>query len=155
MSMLRVSRLADYGTVVMASMARDPGRVHSAAEVALRIGLTAPTVSKILKTLARSGLVSSSRGARGGYRLPRDPAQITVAQIIGAMDGPIGMTECSTTPGACTQEAACAVRRNWQTINHIVLETLSRVTLEQMANPLPHTVPLAAIRRGAPTTTDA
>src|SRR5690349_10421903 len=110
--MLRVSRLADYGTVVMASMARDPGRVHSAAEVATRLGLTTPTVSKILKTLARSGLVSSSRGAHGGYRLPRDPAHITVAQIIGAMDGPIGMTECSTTPGVCTQEAACAVRAN-------------------------------------------
>ena len=152
--MLRVSRLADYGTVVMASMARDPGRVHSAAEVAMRIGLTAPTVSKILKTLARSGLVSSSRGARGGYRLPRDPAHITVAEIIGAMDGPIGMTECSTTPGVCTQEAACAVRANWQSINHILLETLSRVTLEQMATPLPHTVPFASIgRRTARTTT--
>ena len=153
--MLRVSRLADYGTVVMASMARDPGRVHSAAEVATRIGLTTPTVSKILKMLARSGLVSSSRGAKGGYRLPRDPAQITIAQIIGAMDGPIGMTACSTTPGVCTQEAACGVRANWQTINLIVLETLSRVTLEQMAKPLPQTVPFASIGRGLARVTSA
>ena len=127
--MLRVSRLADYGTVVMASMARDPGRVHSAAEVAMRIGLTAPTVSKILKTLARSGLVSSSRGARGGYRLPRDPAHITVAEIIGAMDGPIGMTECSTTPGVCTQEAACARRETLESAHHILPKTPSRLTL--------------------------
>jgi FeS assembly SUF system regulator len=153
--MLRVSRLADYGTVVMASMAREPLRVHSAAEVATRIGLAAPTVSKILKTLARSGLVSSSRGAKGGYRLPRAPGEITVAQIIHAMDGPIGITECSTTHSICTQEAACSVRANWQTINHIVLETLSRVTLEQMATPIAHKVPLAAIGRTPPGTTNA
>ena len=147
--MLRVSKLADYGTVVMASMARDPLRVHSAAEVATRIGLGTPTVSKVLKTLARSGLVSSSRGVNGGYRLPRAPGEITIAQIIDAMDGPIGMTECSTTPGVCTQEAACTVRANWRSINHIVLDALSRVTLEQMTKPIAHSVPVATLRRTA------
>ncbi|HSU44906.1 MAG TPA: SUF system Fe-S cluster assembly regulator [Casimicrobiaceae bacterium] len=145
--MLRVSKLADYGTVVMASMAREPHRVHSAAEVANRIGLAAPTVSKILKTLTRHGLVTSSRGAKGGYRLRCDPAQISVAQIIDAMDGPIGMTECSTAPGVCSQEAACTVRANWQTINHIVLDALQRVTLDQMTRPIAHRVPLAALKR--------
>ena len=145
--MLRVSKLADYGTVVMASMAREPDRVHSAAEMATRIGLAAPTVSKILKTLARNGLVTSSRGAKGGYRLHCDPAQISVAQIIDAMDGPLGMTECSITPGMCSQEAACTVRANWQTINHIVLDALQRVTLEQMTRPIAHTAPLAALKR--------
>jgi FeS assembly SUF system regulator len=145
--MLRVSKLADYGTVVMASMAREPHRVHSAADMATRVGLAAPTVSKILKTLARNGLVTSSRGAKGGYRLHCDPAQISVAQIIDAMDGPIGMTECSSTPGMCSQEAACTVRANWQTINHIVLDALQRVTLEQMTRPIAHAVPLAALKR--------
>lgn len=145
--MLRVSKLADYGTVVMASMARDPQRTHSAAEMATRVGLTVPTVSKILKTLARSGLVTSSRGAKGGYQLRCDPAQISVAQIIGAMDGPIGMTECSTMPGICAQEAACTVRANWQTINHIVFDALQRVTLEQMTKPIAQTVPLGALKR--------
>lgn len=153
--MLRVSKLADYGTVVMASMAREPHRVHSAADVALRIGLAAPTVSKILKTLARSGLVASSRGAKGGYRLQCDPAEISVAQIIGAMDGPIGVTECSTTRGICAQESACTMRANWLTINHLVLETLSRVTLEQMTRPIAHTVPLAAVRRAPARTPNA
>jgi FeS assembly SUF system regulator len=153
--MLRMSKLADYGTVVMASMARDPQRIHSAADVAERIGLAAPTVSKILKTLARGGLVTSSRGAKGGYRLRGDPAEISVAQIIGAVDGPIGMTECSTMRGMCAQEPACMVRTNWQTINHIVLETLSRVTLEQMTKPIPRAVPVASIKpppAGAPHT---
>lgn len=145
--MLRVSKLADYGTIVMASMARDPDRIHSAAEVAARIGLQAPTVSKILKTLARKGLIVSLRGAKGGYRLLRSPANISVAQIIGAMDGPFGMTECSAMPGLCTQESACTVRANWQTINQIVLDALSRVTLEQMMKPIPQSVPLGANRR--------
>ena len=154
--MLRVSKLADYGTLVMASMARDPLRVHSAAEVALRTGVATPTVSKVLKTLARSGLVSSSRGVKGGYRLPRAPADITIAQIVDAMDGPIGMTECSGVHSLCPQESACSVRSSWRSINHLVLETLSRVTLEQMAQTTPQTVPLATIaRRPARTTTTA
>ena len=147
--MLRVSKLADYGTVVMASLAREPARLHSAAEVAGRIGLATPTVSKILKTLARNGLVTSTRGAHGGYRLRGDPAGISIAEIIDAMDGPIGMTECSTTPGICTQEAACTVRANWRSINHIVLDALSRVTLEQMTKPIAHSVPVATLRRTA------
>ena len=151
--MLRVSKLADYGTVVMASMARDPLRVHSAAEVATRIGLGTPTVSKVLKTLARRGLVSSLRGVKGGYRLPRAPAEITIAQIVDAMDGPIGMTECSGMHSLCRQEGACSVRGSWRTINHLVRETLSRVTLEQMAQSTTQTVPVATIGRRAPTRT--
>ena len=151
--MLRVSKLADYGTVVMASMARDPSRVHSAAEVAMRIGLGTPTVSKVLKTLARSGLVSSSRGVNGGYRLPRAPGEITIAQIIDAMDGPIGVTECSGLHSLCPQEGACSVRASWRTINHLVLETLSRVTLEQMAQSATHAVPLATLERRPSRTT--
>jgi FeS assembly SUF system regulator len=144
-----VSKLADYGTVVMASMAREPARLHSAAEVASRLGLATPTVSKILKTLAKSGLVTSSRGAHGGYRLHGAPSEISIAQIIDAMDGPIGMTECSTMPGICTQEAACSVRANWRSINEIVLDALSRVTLEEMARPVVHTVPLEMLKRAA------
>jgi FeS assembly SUF system regulator len=145
--MLRVSKLADYGTIIMASMARDPHGIHSAADVATRIGLGAPTVSKILKMLARKDLVVSQRGARGGYRLRCPPADISVAQIIGAMDGPIGMTECSTTPGLCVQESDCTIRANWQTINRIVLEALQRVTLEQLSQPVAQKVPVIAITR--------
>jgi len=146
--MLRMSKLADYGTVVMASMARDPLAVHSAASVAGRIGLAPPTVSKILKMLARKGLLVSLRGAKGGYRLPCPPAQISMAEIIGAMDGPIGMTECSTATGLCIQESACTVRANWMTINQIVLEALQGVTLEQMTKPIARTVRIDALRRG-------
>jgi FeS assembly SUF system regulator len=150
--MLRMSKLADYGTVVMALMARDPEAVHRSAGLAGRLSIGPPTVSKILKTLARGGLVVSTRGAQGGYRLPRPPSAISVAEIIRAMEGPIGMTECSTTPGLCCQESQCTVRANWVRVNRIVLDVLDGITLEQLNKPIPATVKVEAIgRRGART----
>jgi FeS assembly SUF system regulator len=145
--MLRMSKLADYGTVVMASMARDPQAVHSATGLAERLGIGAPTVSKVLKILAREGLVVSMRGARGGYRLPAAPSGISVAQIIRAMDGPIGMTECSTTPGLCAQESHCTVRANWKRVNDMILDVLQGITLEQLNRPVHGTVKVEAIGR--------
>ncbi len=148
--MLRMSKLADYGTVVMTSMAREPEAVHSAAGLSARLGIPAQTVSKILKMLARDGLVVSTRGAHGGYRLPCPPSQISMARIIGAMDGPIGMTECSTTPGLCSQEMQCTVRANWQRVNDIVLQALHGISLEQMAQPVHGTVRVESIQRRQP-----
>ncbi|HEX7329335.1 MAG TPA: SUF system Fe-S cluster assembly regulator [Casimicrobiaceae bacterium] len=134
--MLRVSRMADYGTVVMTALARDPRRIHSAAEIADATGVSSPTVSKVLKTLAKDGLLASTRGINGGYHLACPPSQISVAQIIDAMDGPFGMTECSTHPGACVQESGCQVRSNWQRINRIIRTTLEQVTLDEMLRPI-------------------
>ena len=152
--MLRMSKLADYGTVVMALMARDADALHSAAGLAQRLSIGAATVSKILKTLAREGLVVSTRGAQGGYRLPRPPSAISVAEIIRAMEGPIGMTECSTTPGLCCQESQCTVRANWVHVNRIVLDVLDGITLEQLNRPVPAIVRVDSIaRRGVPTAT--
>ena len=85
--MLRMSKLADYGTVVMTAIAREPDRIHSAADVAVHTGLALPTVSKILKTLAHEGLLVSLRGAKGGYMLLRAPQEISVAEVIGAIGG--------------------------------------------------------------------
>lgn len=148
--MLRMSKLADYGTVLMAAMAKDADAVHSATGLARKLGMGAPTVSKILKTLVREGLVASTRGARGGYHLPQPPSAISVAQIIRALDGPIGMTECSTTPGLCSQESRCTVRANWMRVNHVVLEVLNGITLEQLNLPAPGVVKVESIgRRGA------
>lgn len=137
--MLRLSKMADYGTVVMTALICDPERSRSAAEIATAIHVPVPTVSKILKILARGGLVSSLRGARGGYLLARAANEISMADIINAMDGPIGMTECSVTPGLCTQEAGCAVRANWQRINQEVLGVLRGITLDQMIVPVAQT----------------
>ena len=147
--MLRMSKLADYGTVLMAAMAKDAEAVHSATGLARKLGMAAPTVSKILKMLVREGLLASTRGAHGGYRLPHPPSAISVARIIRALDGPIGMTECSTTPGLCPQESRCTVRANWMRVNHVVLEVLNGITLEQLNLPAPGIVKVESIgRRG-------
>ncbi len=143
--MLRLSKMADYGTVVLTAMVDEPDRSRSSAEIAAAIHVPGPTVSKILKMLARSGLVTSMRGAKGGYLLSRPAGKISMADIIHAMDGPIGMTECSVTPGLCVQETACAVRANWQRVNRAVLGVLQEITLDQMVQPVIQPVDASAI----------
>lgn len=144
--MLRISKLTDYGTVIMTHMARDPDRVYSAGEVAHRIRVAQPTVSKILKLLARGALVTSLRGARGGYRLARAPSEISLAQIIDAMEGPIGLTECSSAPGLCKQEPSCRIRANWRRINGTIRRALDGITLTDMVQPQVHLIQVGAVR---------
>jgi len=142
--MLRVSKLTDYATVIMTVLA-DAADVLSAQDVAVRARLELPTVSKLLKQLAHAELVESFRGVNGGYRLARAPQQITIAQIVTAMEGPIGMTECSAHAGLCDHEPHCGVRVNWQRINHAIAGALASVTLADMLHPPPKsrtTIPL-------------
>lgn len=133
--MLRMSRLADYATVVMTDIARAPHAVHSAAEIAGRVGVAAPTVSKLLKALARAGLLESLRGRRGGYRLARERAEISVAEIIDSIEGRASLTDCAKAPGRCEHEGRCAVRGAWRRIDAVVRGTLERVTLAEMVEP--------------------
>lgn len=133
--MLRLSKLADYGCQVMTYMARDEA-VHSASEVAAALGMAPATISKILKMLAKQDLVVSVLGAKGGYGLARHPEQISVAEIICAMDGPISITECSS-DSACTRESLCSTRGNWQGINRIIQDALEKVSLAEMIKPKP------------------
>jgi len=142
--MLRLSKLADYGTQVMTYMARDQA-VHSASEVSTGLGIAAPTVSKILKMLVRKNLVDSVLGAKGGYLLARHPAEISIAEIINAMDGPISITECSGTT-ICERESTCSTRSNWQGINHIIQDALEKVNLAEMIAPKPQVVDMSALR---------
>ena len=137
--MLRLSKLADYGSQVMAYMARE-NAMHSASDVANATGVAMPTVSKILKMLARNNLLQSVRGAKGGYVLSRNPADISIVEIIDAMDGPISITECSTS--TCHQESICSTRSNWQDINNLIRDALGSVTLAQMIEPKPQVVNL-------------
>lgn len=133
--MLRLTKLTDYGTQVMTYLAHEPGSVHAAAEVAGSLHLSLPTVTKILKILAREGLLASHRGTKGGYALARAPERISVAQVVQAMEGPIGLTECGSAPGVCVQESSCSVRGNWQVINRALLTALENVSLAHMAAP--------------------
>lgn len=130
--MLRVSKLTDYATVVMTCLAVSGDEVLSAQFLAEQARLETPTVSKVLKLLAGAGLVDSWRGVNGGYRLARAPQAITVADIVTAMEGPIGMTECCTESGLCDHEAHCGVRVNWQRISEAIRTALQGVTLADM-----------------------
>jgi FeS assembly SUF system regulator len=130
--MLRVSKLTDYATVVMTCLAAVGDGVTSAQTLAERARLEAPTVSKLLKQLSQAGLVSSERGINGGYRLARPAERISIADIVVAMEGPIGMTECSAHSGACGHEPHCGVRVNWQRINQAIAGALANVSLADM-----------------------
>ncbi len=149
--MLRLSKLSDYGTVIMAHMAREPARSVSAAELADAVGLAPTTVSKVLKLLTRAQLLGSRRGVHGGYALARSPEEISLAQVIAAVEGPIGVTECGAAAGLCAQEAACPSRASWLRVNRVVHEALDGVSLAEFARPAPPPatpVNLAAIHPG-------
>jgi FeS assembly SUF system regulator len=136
---IRLSRLSDYGIVLMALLAAREGNAPSnAREVAALAGLPPPVVSKVLKALARRGLLVSHRGAKGGYSLARPPAEITAAEMIAALEGPIGLTECAAHPGQCVKESSCRVREPWQRINSVVRRALDQVTLADLAPQAPH-----------------
>ncbi len=131
--MLRISKLTDYGTVVLASLVGTRHRVISAAELSARTDIALPTVSKLLKTLAKSGLVESSRGANGGYRLARDPEAINAADIIDALEGPVSITECSASDSQCDYEDHCNTGGAWQRVNKAIRNALLDVSLLDLA----------------------
>ncbi len=134
--MFRLSRMTDYGIVLMTQLACR-GSTRSAREVADATHIPHPVASKLLKQLVREGLLVSQRGPGGGYGLAREASRISVAQMVAALEGPIGLTECSAHPGACLQESACHVREPWQRINRAVRDALEHVTLEELARPNP------------------
>ena len=150
--MIRLSRLSDYGIVLMAQLAaRAGGAPSNAREVAAEAHLPLPVVSKVLKALARRGLLVSHRGAKGGFSLARPPAEITAAEMIAALEGPIGLTECAAHPGQCVQEANCHVREPWQRINSVVRRALAEVTLADLvtrAPPAGDTLPIHQLGSG-------
>ena len=134
--MLRISKLADYGTVLMNSLAMAPNEVKSAKNLAGDTGVSLPTVSKLLKILHESGLVEAQRGVNGGYALARQAQTITIAEVIAAVEGWPAMTECSDHAGCCSQSAHCGVKDNWQLINQVIMTALSSVSVADMTKPL-------------------
>ncbi|MBP6514273.1 MAG: SUF system Fe-S cluster assembly regulator [Steroidobacteraceae bacterium] len=130
--MLRISKLTDYATVILAALCEREGAMQSAAEVAERTRIGLPTVSKIMKELHRAGLVASVRGARGGYQLARPAEGISAADIIDAVEGPFALTECSSHLTTCDLEATCRVGHAWQRVNHAIRLSLVDVKLTQL-----------------------
>jgi FeS assembly SUF system regulator len=131
--MLRISRLTDYATVLLAALAGEPGRVRTATALAEQTHIAGPTVSKLLKQLQRAGLVISTRGLHGGYQLARPAAQISAAAILDALEGPVALTDCAAGHGNCEIEESCRVSRVWQRLNLAMRRALYDVTLAQLA----------------------
>jgi FeS assembly SUF system regulator len=150
--MMRLSRLADFAIVLMTHMAQSPGATHSAAEMAAATRLPGPAVAKVLARLSHEGLVGSARGVKGGYRLERPAAAISIDSIVSAVDGPVALTQCITsgTSGAtrCEVETLCRSRAGLHAINRAVRKALEEVSLADIA--LPALPPAAA----APPVTD-
>lgn len=139
-SVLRISKLTDYGTVVLGHLAHSETAQLSSADIAAATGLGLATVSKILKSLHKAELVISSRGAQGGYRLARKPDLISAAHVIDALEGPVSITECSGHESHCELEAVCSVGGAWQRVNVAIRRALDDISLADLirANaPLP------------------
>ena len=131
--MLRISRLTDYATLVLATLAENPERVQTATALAEHTRIAAPTVSKLLKQLQRANLVTSTRGLHGGYQLARPAVEISAADILDALEGPVALTDCSAGHGHCGIEETCRVGRVWQRLNTAIRRSLHEVTLAQLA----------------------
>ncbi len=134
--MLRISKLTDYATVIMSYLALYPEQIISAAHIAKALHLGTPTVSKILKILCEASLVKSHRGTEGGYQLARLAKDITLADIVSAIEGKLAMTECCASKSLCALDALCGIKGNWQIINKVILTALSCLSLADMAKPI-------------------
>ncbi len=148
--MLRISKLTDYGTVILACLAQQPDRLLTASEVAERTKIGLPTVSKLLKKLQRAGLVTSTRGSHGGYQLARPANEITAIGILAALEGPVALTECSSERSSCGIASSCHVGHTWQRVNAAIHRALSDITLAELSGmERPHvaSVPLTRIGR--------
>jgi len=136
--MLRITKQTDYGIMLLTRMAGIPeGNLLSARDAADWSGLSLPMVSKILKSLARGGIVVSHRGVDGGYSLAQEASETSVANVIRALEGPISMVECGAHPGQCDHESSCPVRVNWGRINLVVERALEQVPISEMVDGQP------------------
>jgi FeS assembly SUF system regulator len=142
--MIRLAKLTDYGLVLMTVIARGhSASVHTARDLAVESRLPLPTVSKLLKQLLQSGLLISHRGIKGGYSLAKEPTDISLAEVVTSIEGPIALTECSTDiSGLCDLERSCPIKRNQRIVSQVVRGALEKVTLSDLIQPLQ----LAAIK---------
>ena len=142
--MIILSKLADYGVIVATHLAARADRQETAAAIAGATRLPPATVAKLLKALAHAGLATATRGAAGGYRLARSPGAISVAEVVAAIDGAIGMTQCSIHSEECERTTWCPTRPHWTAINRAVGAALSAISLADMISPFAFALPAPA-----------
>jgi FeS assembly SUF system regulator len=132
--MFRLSRLTDYAVTLLTQMVSEEKSVWAASDLAEKSSLPLPTVSKILKHLAKSDIITAQRGAAGGYKLAQPATGITIAAIVEAMDGPIAITDCAEGGDQdCRIQTICPMSGNWNKVNHAIRGALSTVSLADMS----------------------
>lgn len=129
--MAHLSKLTDYGVLLIAQAARAKDRVISARQLADSTGIPLPTVSKVLKMLTKADLLETQRGALGGYRLARSPESISIAQVVEALEGAFALTDCAQDRD-CVLREQCVTWPVWRLVNDQVIKSLSSVTLKDM-----------------------
>jgi len=132
--MLRMSKLADYAFIILTQMLTHADENWSASTLATATGLPLPTVAKLMKLLAKSDIVLAHRGAAGGYRLAKQPKDVSIVKVIEAVDGPIGLTECAGRAKGkadcdCAVSLSCPVRESWSRVNIAIMDALEHVNL--------------------------
>ncbi len=142
--MVRISKLTDYGVMIMAFMAGHPAKLFQAREIAQRTTVAQPTVAKLLKKLTKNHLLISQRGTHGGYHLACDPEKISVADLVDALEGPIAITECSLGHDYCPTATHCSVKSPWLRINHTITNALQAIKLSDLSS----TPPLTEVMHG-------
>lgn len=130
--MLRIRKLTDYGTVLLATMAGASDAWYTGAELAQATQLSYATVGKLLKLLVRANLLRSQRGSHGGYQLARPPQSISALEILEALEGEIAVIECGLGTPHCNRVDFCCVSPPWLRINRILKETLAHLTLADL-----------------------
>lgn len=144
--MIRLSKLTDYASVVLTELARYPDELRSTQHLAESTRVPRPTVTKVLKSLTRAGLTRSIQGPRGGYALARDARHIDLADIIAAIEGPSGVTECATDHDECELTAHCHVMDHWRTVSVQINQLLRSVTLAELATPKMQRIPTMQVQ---------
>jgi FeS assembly SUF system regulator len=133
--MVILSKLADYGVIIATHLAAHPEQQMTAAVLAHETSLPRATVAKVLKALSHGGVVAGARGAAGGYRLSRDASEISVSEVVAAIDGMMGVTQCTVHGTDCKRSHFCVTRPHWKRINDAIGTALGAVSLADMANP--------------------
>lgn len=130
--MLRITKITDYGFILLAYMAsQDQELLYNAKDLSATSGLALPTVSKVLKILTQGNILQSHQGSKGGYSLARPASEISAAEIIEAVEGPVALTDCSSAEG-CPRD--CQVSRSWQRVNDAVIGALRGLMLADMTD---------------------
>jgi FeS assembly SUF system regulator len=130
--MLRLTKLTDYGILLLTHIAADDARLFASNDLSNATHIPSPTVSKVLQALLGAGLLESIRGAKGGYRLSRPAAEVSIREIIDCFEGHIALTECNLDDGECEQLPFCATQNNWKRINGAVRDALDSISLQDM-----------------------